>query len=231
MKIYWDIDGTLINSKQANVNAFFELHNTKDKKRLPSVSQWGRTDEYYCWQNYIASHGRVPNRAELHCYCSKYESYIIEYFKENLVSVDNEIRCLLASQNGIEHLICTGNRRKGAWKKLVYLEIAHYFNWEDSYFGDGYVSKYSMVKSYYKERGKLQKKSNKTQQSVDLYVGDTVIDMRCGKAMGLYTVGLCLNPYDEKAFEKNGADFLIKERKNLAFCIKRIIEKYKYNSK
>ena len=65
--LYWDIDGTLLNTGHAGLNAIKEvLHDLKGEDTpVPKIDAGGRTDNYICQQLLYKSTGVMPTDEEV----------------------------------------------------------------------------------------------------------------------------------------------------------------------
>ena len=93
--IYWDIDGTLLNTGSAGLYAmtevFQQLHG-KDTP-MPMIAAGGRTDNYICQQLLYKAHGVMPTDTEVQEFCRHYEATLLKWLRKKR----QEWRCVFTS--------------------------------------------------------------------------------------------------------------------------------------
>ena len=81
--LYWDIDGTLLNTGHAGLNAIKEVLrdlNGEDTP-VPKIDAGGRTDNYICQQLLYKSTGVMPTDEEVFAFCRNYEQKLLKWLK------------------------------------------------------------------------------------------------------------------------------------------------------
>ena len=65
--IYWDIDGTMINTGKAGMYAIYDVFHRLmgDDRAVPNISAGGRTDNYICQQLLYQARGVMPTDEEV----------------------------------------------------------------------------------------------------------------------------------------------------------------------
>ena len=73
--LYWDIDGTLVNTGMAGMHAIQEVfHELQgDDQAVPKIAAGGRTDNYICQQLLYQARGVMPTDEEVNHFCRNYE--------------------------------------------------------------------------------------------------------------------------------------------------------------
>ena len=200
--IYWDMDGTLIDTGVAGrlaTEAIFKRHG-KDAVPEIIISESGKTDTYICWQFYIALHNRVPSLKELDAFCFEYETEIVKQMAKLNASLLDNVQNILEELQKKENWMClliSGNRRNGVINKLKLLGIDKYFNIENSVFGDNYFTKRAMARDALKQSEKRWGESSRR-----IVVGDAPMDIICGNIMGAETISVATGIYNVQTLSK-----------------------------
>lgn len=194
--IYWDMDGTLIDTGAAGRYAAKAIFERNGKNTVPkiTISESGKTDTYICWHFYIALYNRVPTPKELDAFCLEYETEIVKQMDMMNASLLSNVQNILEELQKKENCVClliSGNRRNGVVNKLKLLGIDHYFDIDHSVFGDRYFTKRAMARDALKQSELDFGKSCRR-----FVVGDAPMDVVCGTIMGAETISVATGIYD-----------------------------------
>lgn len=198
--LYWDIDGTLLNTGRAGLYAIEEVFHDMQGKDVPvpPISAGGRTDNYICQQLLYKATGVMPTHEEVNAFCREYEKKLLKWLKvkrEDGVVFDNVVDILtyFDGQKEYKQLLLTGNSVYGARMKLDFFHLSRYFDFERS----GFACEY-----YY--RDDLARHARELAEEAwggaieEIYViGDTPYDIQCGKAIGAKTISVATGHYSE----------------------------------
>ena len=79
--LYWDIDGTLLNTGRAGLYAIEEVFHAMqgEDAAVPPISAGGRTDNYICQQLLYKATGRMPTDEEVSWFFKQMEAVREEY--------------------------------------------------------------------------------------------------------------------------------------------------------
>ena len=82
--VYWDIDGTLVNTGMAGMHAIHEVfHELQgDDQAVPKIAAGGRTDNYICQQLLYQATGVMPTDEEVNQFCRNYEKKLMKWLKK-----------------------------------------------------------------------------------------------------------------------------------------------------
>ena len=143
--LYWDIDGTLLNTGHAGLNAIKEvLHDLKGEDTpVPKIDAGGRTDNYICQQLLYKSTGVMPTDEEVFAFCRNYEQKLLKWLKRRAhegVILPNaaENLAFFHGREGYRQLLLTGNSRVGASLKMDFFGLSQYFDFDHSGFAFDY---------------------------------------------------------------------------------------------
>jgi len=113
--------------------------------------------------------------------------------------------------NQIPIFLLTGNIQKGAFIKLETLSLAHYFDWENSVFGDD-------GKEKREELAVILKLKNKDSLH-PVIIGDTPDDIKVGKLSGGISIAVSTGLHTHEALQKHAPDYLIKTLEDFPFTV------------
>lgn len=207
----WDIDGTILltgGSGRASFNQIFEdLY--QEKNMWNDYDPHGMTDYRIINDLYVARFGKKPSEDEVQkiakAYCQRLALDLQTVPNFRLMPMAKEIIGNLALRNDVLLGLATGNFKETAYQKLKCAGVDHHFN-----FG-GFGCDAS-------EREVLtQKALDRAKEALgaepkDVYViGDTIHDVRCGRAIGAKTVAVRTTNTTRDAFEKAGATYILED--------------------
>lgn len=196
--LYWDIDGTLLNTGRAGMYAIEEVFHTMQGPDVPvpHIAAGGRTDNYICQQLLYKATGVMPTDDEVNTFCRSYEQKLLKWLKlkkEESVIFD-KVRDILAFFDGKQEytqLLLTGNSVYGAQMKLDFFELSQYFDFDHSGFACQFYYRNDLARHAYDIA------KEKWGSAIDeVYViGDTPYDIQCGKAIGAKTISVATGHY------------------------------------
>ena len=179
--LYWDIDGTLLNTGRAGLYAIEEVFHTLQGPNVPvpQIAAGGRTDNYICQQLLYKATGRMPTDAEVSVFCRSYEKKLLD------------VLAFFAKQKDYRQLLLTGNSIYGARMKLDFFGLSQYFDFEHSGFACQFYYRNDLARHAY-----AIAKAAWGDDIEDMYViGDTPYDIQCGKAIGAKTISVATGHY------------------------------------
>lgn len=137
--------------------------------------------------------GRAAGAAEIIQLTERYEELLAEHLAQREGVVLPSVREILEQAHhtdAYQSLLLTGNSRVGAELKLRKFGLDHYFDFDSSAFCDRYHTRdevAAIALAY------IQKQAG---EAVSAFViGDTPNDIRCGKDIGAYTIGVATGSY------------------------------------
>ena len=195
--IFWDIDGTLVRTGKAGLFAFEEA----------TVELWGRsidfsrmktagmTDYFIAQQIVEAAVGRPATEKEMKELSRRYEELLAAHLEKREGLVLPAVREILAALHelGTPSLLLTGNSRRGAELKLRKFGLEKYFDFERSAFCDDVLTR-DEIAAHARHSVALLGTEDKRRIFV---IGDTPNDIRCGKDIGAYTIGVATGTFSQ----------------------------------
>jgi len=189
--LFWDIDQTLVMTGHAGFMAIARTlaEMAGEDTPLPKFDAGGRTDNYICRAILRQATGREPTMAEIQRFGRRYEEvllscmqqidgYLLPHVRDNLAH--------FAALDGYDQLLLTGNSRTGANLKLSYYGLAKYFDFTHSAFAE---EDFDRIEVAARARRLAEAKWGERLERVFI-IGDTEHDIRCGQAVGAYTVAV-----------------------------------------
>lgn len=198
--ILFDIDGTLITSgsigkkywKQRVIKAFQEAHGLTLKNNFDSRDYNGLVDKHVFWK--IASSvgiSREHFEQKFSIMKSAFHRHLKKVVEESRVrykpikDAQLLVERLLKEQDYVIGLI-TGNTEQNAWFKLQSASMAHYFKF--GVFGDEVDDRESLARLAVTKASKYF--NEELLQEEIVMVGDTIHDIRAGKAINAKTIAV-----------------------------------------
>ena len=194
--IYWDIDGTLVDTGMAGMHAIHEVfHALQGHDRVvPRLSAGGRTDNYICQQLLYQATGVMPSDEEVDTFCRGYEKNLMKWLKKmkgTTITPTEELVQYCANHKDYCQLLLTGTRVNGARMKLEFFQMAQYFDFDHSGFACHYYYRNDLALHAYDIACATWGDAIDT-----IYViGDTPYDIECGKAIGAKTISVATGHY------------------------------------
>lgn len=195
--IFWDIDGTLVRTGKAGLFAFQAAvaERWPDPIDFRQVHTAGMTDYSIAGEILAAITGRLPTHQETKALTGRYEELLQEHLAQREGQVLPSVREILAAlrENGAVSLLLTGNSRKGAELKMRKFGLESHFDFERSAFCEN-----SPTRDDIANRALRTVQSLTAADAVRVFVvGDTPNDVRCGKNIGAYTIGVATGTFSE----------------------------------
>ncbi len=196
--LYWDIDGTLLNTGRAGLYAIEEVFHTLQglDAPVPRIAAGGRTDNYICQQLLYKATGKMPSDEEVNVFCRNYEKKLLKWLqlKKDESVIFDRVRDILAffdKRNDYKQLLLTGNSVYGARMKLDFFKLSQYFDFEHSGFACQFYYRDDLARHAY-----TIAKHAWGDSIEEIYViGDTPYDIQCGKAIGAKTISVATGHY------------------------------------
>ena len=195
--VFWDIDGTLVRTGKAGLYAFQAAiaEQGYGKLDLQKIQAAGMTDYSIAGQIITAMTGRDAEHEEITALTARYEELLPEYLAQQEGKVLPSVREILESlrASGVYSLLLTGNSRRGAELKMKKFGLEGFFDFDRSAF-----CKNSPTRDDIASRA-LDSVQAMTVATPARYfvVGDTPHDVRCGKQIGAYTIGVATGTFSE----------------------------------
>lgn len=208
--LFWDIDGTLLQTGKAGLYAFEQVFDELQGERvnLSGFNAGGRTDNYICQQLLYRATGRMPDHEEVRKFCHHYEKLLLQCLEKTEGEVFEPIRTILPffqKRSDYVQLLLTGNSDSGAFMKLKHYGLEQYFDFKHSGFACDYYYRDDMARHALEL---VQKEWG--DQLENLYViGDTPYDIQCGKAIGAYTIAVATGHYPLEKLQEHDPWWLV----------------------
>jgi len=195
--LLWDIDGTLLRTDKAGLYAFRQaaLEMYQVECSFGEIVAAGMTDYYIAAQIIMNITGDSPGVDEVTALVRRYEQllpYHLACRKGFLIPPVVEILRYISAREDYVSLLLTGNTAVGAKIKLSYYNVAGYFDFSGSAFGDSRLRRREVA-------AQALSKVRLCYPDVladDIFViGDTPQDIICGKGIGARTVAVATGTY------------------------------------
>ncbi len=200
--LYWDIDGTLLNTGRAGLYAIEEVFHTLQGANVPvpKIAAGGRTDNYICQQLLYKATGRMPTDEEVSVFCRQYEKKLLKWLqlkKEESVIFDQvrDILDFFDKREEYKQLLLTGNSIYGARMKLDFFGLSQYFDFNHSGFACQFYYRDDLARHAYA----IAKNAWGDRIETMYVIGDTPYDIQCGKAIGAKTISVATGHYSYDA--------------------------------
>lgn len=200
MIIYWDIDGTLIDTQSSGDNAINLLKSIYNISPNYSykTTKLGVTDRFNLFQWYIRFFEQVPTDEKLHIFISKYENFLIENLTKRHNILLGHLYPIFKDQD-FTHRLFTGNRECLARRKLELCQLNSYIDWENSIFGDDTFTKYEALKN-------KAKYIDLFNEAPTAWISDSANDLRNIKFNNGFRIGVLTGKSAYKDFISIGVD-------------------------
>ncbi|WP_269448405.1 HAD family hydrolase [Anaerosporomusa subterranea] len=194
--LFWDIDGTLIKTGKAGLYAFEQA--TAEIWSQPvdfaQIKTSGMTDFSIAAEIIETVTGRGATPAEVITLAKRYEQLLpnhLDVREGRVLPSIREILDALHQRSDCMSLLLTGNSRLGAELKLRKFGLDHYFNFDNSAFCNCNLTRDEVA------AGALAITRSMTTQNIQsvFVIGDTPNDIRCGKDIGAFTLGVATGTY------------------------------------
>ena len=193
--IFWDIDGTLIRTAKAGLFAFQAAAAEQGLSQvdLRQIQAAGMTDYSIAGQILDIMLGRSAKHEEITALAGRYEELLPEHLAQHEGRVLPSVREILAElhEQGAISLLLTGNSRRGAEAKMRKFALETYFDFDQSAFCEN-----SKTRDDVASRALIAVQSLTVGEAARVFViGDTPHDIRCGKNIGAYTIGVATGTF------------------------------------
>ncbi len=201
--LFWDIDGTLIRTGKAGLFAFQAAAAERGLGPVDyrQVQAAGMTDYSIASQILEKLAGQSVTHQAVRELADRYEELLPEHLEQHEGRVLPSVRDILAAlrETGTISLLLTGNSRKGAEAKMRKFGLESYFDFERSAFCEN-----SQTRDDVAGRALLSVQEMAVTQAARVFViGDTPNDIRCGKNIGAYTIGVATGTFSEIDLSKH----------------------------
>lgn len=210
--VLFDIDGTLVRTGGAGVKAFvrtfsteFGLHDGAEKLKFA-----GRTDVSLV-REFFTQHGIDPNPELFQKFFVPYLKHLKELVAASSGEVIPGVHEFIAALKNLPRPpqigLLTGNIREGARIKL-----SHYQLWQEFAFG-GFADDHEerdCIASIARDRAAKLVESPLDGSEV-LVIGDTPLDVRCGRAIGAKVLAVATGGSTFEELQKTDADWVENE--------------------
>jgi phosphoglycolate phosphatase-like HAD superfamily hydrolase len=207
--LLFDIDGTLINSGGAGVQALREVLQSQFGivDDLQGIEVAGRTDKGIVHQ--ILRKLRIePDESNTTHFL---EGYVKQLAKElpqrpgRILPGISEVLLRVKAQPNIVLALLTGNVRRGAQLKLEYYGLWHFF--EFGAFADDHHDR-NELGAFARRRAREKHGLDFEAASIDV-IGDTPHDIACGKAIGARTVAVATGSFSRAQLAAHQPDLIL----------------------
>ena len=195
--IFWDIDGTLLNTKGGGRLAVqFALSEMIGSPcELSSVNMAGMTD--WSIANAVLEHIGIPPTLEnIHQLQQRYQHHLPKSLAQTQGYVLEGVLPILQAlqpREDVLSLLLTGNMERGAWTKLAHYDLDYFFC------GGGFCqSTPNRTDIAQKALSVAQEKIGDVSSDKCYVIGDTPHDILCGQAIGAKTIALSNHRYSRE---------------------------------
>lgn len=205
LKIFWDIDGTLIQTNGSAAKAFeysasinLGLDVKIHRKKLS-----GFTD-FEIAKVLIQNTNSKVNSLVIEKIIDDYCSVLPEFLKNGEVQCIGEITKVLNHLNSFKTVklsLGTGNCLSGAQIKLKHAEILDFFDINDSFF--------SSIKNWSRQLIMQNAKKSLKPNQIGVVIGDSPKDIEIAKKIGLYVIGVATGAHDYEELKFLNPDSLL----------------------
>jgi len=200
--VFWDIDGTLLTTGRAGIIAWEQAVEEVFGQR-PDLSQEktaGLTDTEIAGR-LARSASSEPSQAQTLRLLRRYEAHLpacLPLRQGSVLPGVPQVLDHLRTLPDVRSLLLTGNTRAGAAAKLSHYGLARFF--EDGAFSNDCVDRNEVA-----QRAKDLVTRGMPGAAALFVVGDTPHDIRCGKAIGAWTIAVATGEYGEDELLQHGA--------------------------
>lgn len=195
--ILWDIDGTLIRSAKAGLYAFHQATEEKFGRQpdFSRITTAGMTDYYIAAQIISEVTGSKASDTEVTALVRRYEEILPKHLAEKQgysIPPVMEILTYLHNRPDYISLLLTGNTATGARAKLTRYNLAHFFDFTASAFGDSCHDRSEVAAQ---ALASVQTRYPNITADAIFVIGDTPNDILCGKAIGARTIAVATGTF------------------------------------
>ena len=202
--LFWDIDGTLLNSNGAGLHALTQAASQMMGRAvdLSGISLAGMTD-WAIATEVLEQHRWASGSSEIQTLLGLYCEHLPESLLRSQGFVLSGVKAILSSlhqRDDVLSLILTGNIATGGWAKLSHYELDHYFR-------RGAFCEQSPYRNDIARQALALAQEALGVVSLEkcFVIGDTPHDVRCGQAIGVKTVGIASGRYSADELTASGS--------------------------
>ena len=207
--ILFDIDGTLIDTLGAGLDALKQATEEMFELEAPSFDIHGNTDSAlvtYIFQHYGAAQDAETTEEFYSIYLNKLQSNLnTDNYKGKILEGVVDLLEALRYREDIELSLLTGNLARGADVKLKHHEIDKYFSF--GAFGDDHYDRNSLGPIALKRAELTTGYPFKAENTI--IVGDTIRDINCAKSLGCKVLAVATGAVSKEQLESQGADLVL----------------------
>ena len=207
--LLFDIDGTLINSGGAGIEALKRAlkERFKIEDDLEDIEIAGMTDSGIIIS--ILNKHKIPANAEnVTAFLDSYVHFLSHELPRRKGKLLPGVLELLEKLKARKHVVLallTGNVSRGAQLKLGHYGVWHFF--EFGAFADDHTDR-NRLGSFAQARAKEKHGREFTSAEIDV-IGDTPRDIACGKALGARTIAVATGTWNREKLAEHKPDILI----------------------
>jgi len=206
--LLWDIDGTLINSGKAGLEALKRASRERFgvDEDLEGIEVAGRTDSGIVRQ-LLAKHAASPTDQNVNSLLKRYLEFLeweLPLRKGYVMPGIAELFERFKARPDLTHGLLTGNVERGAKLKLAHYGLWQFFSF--GAFGDDHHDRNELATV---ARTRARKKTGREfpPHRVDV-IGDTGHDIACGKVIGARTIAVATGSWPRSRLAAQKPDFL-----------------------
>jgi len=207
--LLFDIDGTLINSGGAGMEALkralkqrFEIEDDLEDIEIAGMTDSGIVTSILKKHNIPASAENVAAFLDSYVHFLSHE---LPIRKGKLLPGVLELLKKLKTREHVILGLLTGNVSRGAQLKLGHFGVWHFF--EFGAFADDHADR-NQLGSFAQARAKEKHGREFSAQEIDV-IGDTPRDIACGKALGARTIAVATGTWSRQKLAEHHPDILI----------------------
>ena len=206
--LFWDIDGTLLNTGGASSMAL--THAYRDviglDVDLSQIQMAGSIDSIIT-ADILRSHNITPTPDKMQHVIKRYGEYLPDTLPRCPGSILPGVQAILDDlhpRHNVFSLLLTGNTQIGAETKLSYYGLDNYFRASSSAplnggFADGMPTRVAVAQQALSQAHQL----TGTEELKTFVIGDTPYDIHCGKAIGAKVIAIASGSYSQTELEQH----------------------------
>lgn len=208
--ILFDIDGTLLRTHGAGKTAITRALSplTDASISTAGVAFSGRTDPAI-FEDVLAKNGLPTTKSFIDQAIERYVTTMQDTLTSNDVEVLPGVRTLLAeldSRSDVYLGLVTGNVKAVAYGKLACAGLHEYFPFGS--FGSDHTDRDELPLIAARRASSFAGHTFRLDEQA-VIIGDTVHDIRCGKAVGANVVSVCTGRYERETLTRHAPDLVL----------------------
>ena len=210
--VLFDIDGTLVHTGGAGIKAFAKVFATEFgvANGVEKMKFAGRTDVNLV-REFFTMHGIAANEANFRRFFENYVFWLDQILRlsetKACVGVLEFMQALRALPNPPRLGLLTGNIRLGAEIKLRHFDLWKEF--EMGGFADDHEDRDQIAHAAFKRGSRVLGQDLCGEQV--LVIGDTPLDVRCGRAIGAKVLAVATGGATLEELERHRPDWAVKD--------------------